>query len=839
VTTIHVLPIVAFSLVLCLTGGCGGHGGRNFARVLRGVVTVTDFRVAAGERVGADGDVTVQCQTAEVEGELVSLASTGSGVNGGSITIEAQGDIVVTGRIEAGAGTDGSSTGVGGNGGAGGSVALKSSAGSVTLGVTAVVAGARPRQAGGGASLRSGDGGNGGNGTFGGAGGNGGDITIECPTGTWHITPGPNLLVFGNGGNGGNGTVPTAQLEGLTVPETLPNGGGDSGRLTGNVGAVEGVTLTDATDPDTGEPIKWAELPEDALGGWEGGDAGKATFGDESETARSRGLTPLATREVGAVEVRGSFGGDGGRRGGNGCDVFYTARGLATSGVGTEVIAYGGYGGNADTREREMARVGSAWLKVTSSAPTYGGRGGDASALAGPGADGGPSQDGAKGGKAEAYGGDGGKSYNLARTHCFTGRGGHAYARGGDGGAGGHGSATQRGGKGGAGGGASAFGGDAGFSQDKEVQGAGGNATAVGGQGGRGGDGNPPGSGAGCEPTVALAGLGTPTGTQTEIDPERGGDGTLILPPTTGRRYSVIAVAKGCTYPQILRNWWEYVRPSSVHTAELTAPAPVLPGESLYMSADLSHLWLATTQHAHRLDNPLGGGVGSALFTCDGDVAGPLWVDEGRDVLYCAPMAGSKIHVWPNASTAPLYSSSDPARTIVLAGAQIFGLTGDATANRLYVRVSDGSQQSIAVLDNASGLNGAVTPGAVMTGLGASDGSMTGLAYARQQDVLYLGRPQAIGIVTAASTRTGPVALRLVQGAATGIVNEPVSLDVFGDDDVLIVGDVDGAVLAFTNASTLVGNVAFAKQDSPIRALVTIVAWPEPAAAAAWVPRQR
>jgi len=161
-------------------------------------------------------------------------------------------------------------------------------------------------------------------------------------------------------------------------------------------------------------------------------------------------------------------------------------------------------------------------------------------------------------------------------------------------------------------------------------------------------------------------------------------------------------------------------------------------------------------------------------------------------------------------------------------GYQVQGLTGDAAANRLYLRGTDGSaQQVILVVDSASTRDGMIwTPTAVMTGLGSSAGAWgMAIAYARQQDVLYVGRPQAVGIITAASTRDGAVALRLVQGAATGIVNEPVSLDSFPDADVLFVADVSGAVMAYTGASALSGNAAFAGRETLTPGMHAMVAW--------------
>ena len=88
-------------VAMWLLTGCGGHGGGGWTRMLTGVAVVDNFVVAAGERVGARGDVVVQCQTATVDGELISQDSTGAGANGGSITMLAAAHHAVRGGSRA------------------------------------------------------------------------------------------------------------------------------------------------------------------------------------------------------------------------------------------------------------------------------------------------------------------------------------------------------------------------------------------------------------------------------------------------------------------------------------------------------------------------------------------------------------------------------------------------------------------------------------------------------------------------------------------------------------------------------------------------------------------
>ena len=91
---------------------------------LSGVVVVDEFVVGADDRIECTDDVTVQCQTATITGELYGLDADAAGGDGVSVSIEAQGDVTVTGLLAGGDGTDGAETENDANGGAGGSVSV-------------------------------------------------------------------------------------------------------------------------------------------------------------------------------------------------------------------------------------------------------------------------------------------------------------------------------------------------------------------------------------------------------------------------------------------------------------------------------------------------------------------------------------------------------------------------------------------------------------------------------------------------------------------------------------------------------------------------------------------
>ncbi|MBI2302554.1 MAG: hypothetical protein HYU66_26920 [Armatimonadetes bacterium] len=512
---------VAMGGVLLILAACSAVSSDPAALVLTSLANIGRFEVAAGQRMVFTGDVTVQCQTAVIAGELYSPDASQPGGDAPGITIQAAGDIAVTGRIVTGRGS-GSPT----QGGDGGDIRLSSSGGSLTIGSAA----ARGRAVQ--PVLQTGDGGNGADGLLGGAGGDGGVIHLEAPNGVLTIHQRPGLIQVGNGGHGGRGVVGGQDLLTFTPPRQLANGGGDSGGINaawGSTNGVEVIVNADATPPQ-------AILLDAGVGtGGTGGDAGDFYLGVDPATGASTWPARARTwdRQVpSAVEVVGSDGGDGWRRAGNGTTVSMSYDGEdAPAGTGTSVTATGGKGGD----------VSVAFYEFFTNFELHAGEGGSAFVTGGNGARGsGCGSAGGDGGKATARGGDGGQCnpWVFEPRLWFPGKGGDATARGGDGGTGG--SCCEppgQAGRGGGGGDADARGGAGGsaFPWDPARQGAGGNAAAVGGDGGTGGDGSPPGSGGGGGEASAQPGSSErQPGTVTKRrDGASGGVGVDCTPPPT------------------------------------------------------------------------------------------------------------------------------------------------------------------------------------------------------------------------------------------------------------------------------------------------------------------
>ncbi|MBI2299347.1 MAG: hypothetical protein HYU66_10470 [Armatimonadetes bacterium] len=437
--------------------------------------------VGPAERVLCRGDVTINCQTARIDGRLYSANASGAGADAGDITIRATGDIAVNGSIGTGAGAAGAATGNGGDGGDGGTVDLGTTGGDVTLGPAPAV-----RQAGAAAGLQAGNGGNGGAGLLGGAGGDGGSLIVGCANGTLTIYQQAGLLHVGGGGHGGNGVVRGAATATTQLPATLPNAGGDSGRWAVAAQAVSGVQTEQIPDAQ-GNPRPVYVFGTGVTSGGDGGDAGSLSFGEPGQGVRV-GLR--FTRQGAEPEIRttGANGGDGEGRGGNGGNVdidLAAARPDTLDGVHANAV--GGNGGRALSIEPTVEHP-YAWALVAN----VGGQGGTARAVGATGGDGAPGQRGGRGGNAVARGGDGGSIELPIGEKSKPGDGGTANARGGSAGSGGSLTcpATQPGGAGGGGGDGRARGGDGGTAWPWPA-GRGGDAFGYGGDGGNGGQGTP------------------------------------------------------------------------------------------------------------------------------------------------------------------------------------------------------------------------------------------------------------------------------------------------------------------------------------------------------------
>jgi len=439
-----IIPLLIGSILSC-----------NGQTDLSGTLNVADFSVAAGETARVSGDLMVNATGgADIAGRL--MADVGMGYD---ITITAEGDVNITGMIAAGHG---------GPGNQGGHLTIISHSGNVVLSS--------------GASIAAGDGGEGvigisqdanAEGTasrmrmiIGGGGGIGGSLTLRAPNGTITVADVEGIIHLGNGGHGATIEIHGEDLLTTDTPEELDNGGGDSGMLTIQAMAFNGIPIP--------EGETFAPDPGTMFTGGVGGTAGDFFYGQDEngnstwpenadtsvlETDPAAKSTGRNQRKIFNDKLRsGKNGGNGIFSPGNGGSVRVRgASAIAPGGDGQNVFAFGGVGG-----------------RCLSLLCPDGGNGGDAYATGGDGGTGShPNGTGGDGGKGDATGGLGGASI------IKDGRHGDALAFGGKGGKGGGictTNVTTTGGRGGFGGGAFASGGDR-F------------ASANGGDGGDGGDG--------------------------------------------------------------------------------------------------------------------------------------------------------------------------------------------------------------------------------------------------------------------------------------------------------------------------------------------------------------
>ena len=492
------LPLLVLLIVLLVSiSGCGSHGpvlpGPAAARILTGVVSETNFVVPAGQRFTTIGDVVIRSETADVQGELVAQASDQPGQDGSSITIEAEGDIAVTGKVEAGSGVGGNAEGDGGDGG---DVALTSANGDITLG------GGDTTGDGSAATVTipvaAGNGGEGGGGLLGGPGGNGGDLTIEA--GVLTIAGASTRIHVGNGGRGGDAIIGGQDLLTTTLPPQMPNHGGNGGAL--DIKAAE-VWVGGESVQGNSADAPAADPPTVVVGG-EGRDAGYLYYGTAPNTGSTwpgpvdGGTAQIDFDALWANPVQGAAGGDG----------FVAGDGQNIWAIMPNGIA-GTNGGSGHFRAGHGGQQETDWFGMAG----FAGDGGKAAVQAGHGGPGGECTWGGEGGMAIAVGGDGGDIVALSPTGWKpVGNGGNADAWGGQAGPGGDCcTPPARGGAGGSGGDAYSISGNGGQGLDGAYEGLPGGSWATGGDGAYGGDGETPGKGGGGGAGLAKVGLGKGT----------------------------------------------------------------------------------------------------------------------------------------------------------------------------------------------------------------------------------------------------------------------------------------------------------------------------------------
>ncbi len=793
---------------------------------LSGVVVVDEFVVGADDRIACTDDVTVQCQTATITGELYGLDADAAGGDGVSVTIEAQGDVTVTGLLAGGDGADGAESDNGANGGAGGGVSVTSANGNVTIGTE--VAGSVVSAHG----LRAGDGGDGSTGLDGGAGGAGGSVTLEAPNGVVTVHQRQGMFHTGNGGDGGDAVVGGDALLTYTPPDTMPNAGGDGGRAVIGCSSLVGIQTTDLADT----AVVAAVLDDGVGSGGAGGDAGDAYVGADPQTGETTWpavALPVAVKAADTQEwtVAAADGGTSSETGGSGGDAVANMRGgvSAPSYNGRAASARGGQGGSATITPSYIpwtycASVLSRWHMT-------GGRGGDAQAYGGDGTDGNPCQSGGDGGDGRAEAGQGGDIMWLwDDKYSHPGEGGDAEAQGGVGARGGD-CCTQpagRGGDGGAGGDAIAVGGEGGTCVGYPPYGPSGDALARGGNGGNGGNGVGPGSGGQGGSAQAEAQRGDPEGSQTVFRGTAGGDGDDCPSTPPYRQYSSLA-SESMTGVSHLSNWFtQTVDPQQGVSPAIIDDVRAGEGQNLALNADQSQLWVGTGNDIRMYANPLAGSAQAALsLTPDGGAPGgwwpsSIWLDEAHDVLYATDLLGKNIYAWDNASAITANRAAD--RTLNVAPYSPSGITGGGAADYLFVTATEDGG-TVLVFEGASTLDGAVGPARRITGLQVG----VAIGYDATRDTLYTTSGSGRIDITASASQTdgAPAATdhRLVTGSATGLQNPLTVLQCFPGSNTLFVGEAGGNLFFFTNASTMEGDVAYAATTDPGTYLMSAVSW--------------
>jgi hypothetical protein len=801
---------------------------------LSGIHSVTNFVVGDDERIACISDVTVQCETATISGEIYGVDGSAFGADGVSVTIEAQGDVTLTGAMYGGAGAAGSLMTNSGQGGNGGSVTIISANGDITIGAEVQTSAEAPQS-----YLGGGDAGVGADDlttAVPGAGGQGGSVSVSCPHGLLTLYPRSGLIHLGNGGDGGTGHVP-ADFEGeLSDPPEQTADGGNSGLLTMECDEFTG--LAEQAGALVVEPV-------DMLTGGNGGDGGGLWIGVEVGTPipvemgnPSMSLrsveTAVKTQARGAVHsTQADDEGIKYRRSGSGGNAVCPGKpGDGADGLdelSQPPASWGGNGGDAS-----LALIKNTEFQIPLVFPgetCKGGAGGEGFARARPVSEASDCQDGGHGQSAYAKGGNGGRvleggllSYLLEQMNIEGGPGGAGRANAAGGGdAGDCCYPESRVGKAGgdAGKKAIAVGGNGG---DQEIGkgGAAGKAIAVGGDGGDGGNGIPPGAGGKQTETVKATagepGEGSPRGgegtTETEMgEPGEAGERCPGDPePTT--TYGV--VTSRSTSARIFGFPDFYT--TTPTTTQLEAGFVlggtnfmVLPqlGSSMIFNSDSSVLWVADEFGCIAMySNPLSGGDRApdrALKLGHEDWRG-IWYDEQRDIIYGASFFAALIYAWDGASGGS--ADRPPDRSFEVAG-YVGGarLTGSPGSDRLFVAARVDTVRKVLVYDQAHLASGLQAPSRIIE---PQDFDTHALAWDGQRNILYLGGVggQTIHVYDAASTLQGAVtpsrtiAIDFQDMAADDWIS---ALVVVPDDNLLFVSMHSGQVMVFANASGLSG----------------------------------
>ncbi len=502
---ITVFTVMTLLVSLILGQGCPPQSDINPDSIaptsMGGTMDVAALSIPAGQTTVVTSDLVVNASgDVKIDGQLTAQP-TEPGAGGCTITINAGGNIEITGSVQAGNGTDAATPALttrvaaaaatadpGGTDGGGIELIAQ---GNITIGASS--------------TLTCGSGGTGADGDWGGAGGKGGDLVVDAG-GTLTMR---GIVYVGNGGHAGF-SMPTVQaVQSLDPDQEMPFGatGGSSGFIFLRAGQVDWPSYDPATH-------SLDNLYDSGVGGGHAGNASSVNISSSvaaqmiaacKQTTDYQVAAPMYICPGTSCKFRAPNGVDSFILGGLGGSIDVEIDQLeASQWNAPALIVYAGNGGNLVQPPSYKYKDVLAVLMRNG----WGGDGGNASARAASGHDGTAlGFDGGNGGDVTAYGGNGGSAASITYSPQHGGMGGYAVAVAG---AAGHGYSDPNcgfvGGNGGSGGAAYAYGGDGG---NGWYSGRPGDAGAFGGAGGWGGVGQEPGSaGNGGGATAASGDIG-------------------------------------------------------------------------------------------------------------------------------------------------------------------------------------------------------------------------------------------------------------------------------------------------------------------------------------------
>jgi hypothetical protein len=186
-------------------------------------------------------------------------------------------------------------------------------------------------------------------------------------------------------------------------------------------------------------------------------------------------------------------------------------------------------------------------------------------------------------------------------------------------------------------------------------------------------------------------------------------------------------------------------------------------------------------------------------------------LDKGRDMLYVAD--DIDIFVFNSASAAATNGNVAFARDIS-PGFAVSAIFIDATNNRLFV--ADQAGDAVAIFDNASTLNGTVTPARVVQGAATHLAVPSGVTVdgAGRLIVTNVGNgttiPPTITIYGNAATADGNIApVAEITGSNTGMVTpDQIAVDRTGNGTLYNADPGAARIAAFANLGTANGNIS-------------------------------